>query len=160
MSEETFGFEDEDGFEDQVDSDVDDADGEGALDQSTEEPQFDYLVPSRVSKSGWIKKKGGGKEEGSRHQGSFFARRNWKKRWFELRDTIFKYYKTDQTHKGKALGWINLSGLCTVKSVGGSSFTLITPKRSFEFEASNNTDAGDWVAALTNAINTAELDSL
>lgn len=53
-------------------------------------------------KSGWLSKKGGGH--------GTLSRRNWKKRFFVLKDTSLKYYDHDGDN-AKLLGVVDVKGI-------------------------------------------------
>eukprot|EP00049_Salpingoeca_infusionum_P018798 m.358818 g.358818 ORF g.358818 m.358818 type:complete len:174 (+) comp18302_c0_seq1:195-716(+) len=166
QDETTFGFEEEAhefGFnsgDEALDSDEEQC-AEVEEPQMRDKPsvQQQQLDDHRIFKLGWLQKKGGGKSQAGRHHGSVFARKNWKTRWFVLRDTLLKYYK-QQTISGKekAIGWINITNECTVVSDGTPEFTLTTPNRSYEFIAPSATIASEWVQLITVAVNRADLE--
>eukprot|EP00045_Choanoeca_perplexa_P000476 m.14631 g.14631 ORF g.14631 m.14631 type:complete len:172 (+) comp10322_c0_seq1:464-979(+) len=154
--------------------DWDDAD---ALDSDEEEFQnaqepaqspekvAEALMERRLYRIGWLKKQGGGRAaERGRHAGSVFSRKNWKIRWFVLRDTILKYYKHQTiTGREQALGWINIRADDVRIDTDPSNdcrFEIITKERTYMLVAATREEAAAWVSDLIDALNRSELDTL
>ncbi|EGD74883.1 hypothetical protein PTSG_07111 [Salpingoeca rosetta] len=131
--------------------------------QEQEEPlESEAPIDTRIFKMGWLKKKGGGKVQRGRHQGSLFARKNWKSRWFVLRDTVLKYYPFQTiTGKEKAIGWVNIREGVSVDwdAAEPTRFSLTTDERVYSFVAPTPEAASEWVQQLTRSINRAELET-
>ncbi|EGD74898.1 hypothetical protein PTSG_07126 [Salpingoeca rosetta] len=110
----------------------------------------------QIRKAGWLRKRTGD----SNDHNNVFARKAWKSRWFDLRDTILKYYKTAHpSPRDKPLAYINVGANCFVDYKPLSTrFAITTPKRTYFLQAASVAEASEWVGAITNCINTSELD--
>jgi len=109
---------------------------------SSPDKRLSQLVPAE--KSGWLEKRGK-------------LRKNFKRRWFVLRDNEMKYYKsdTDEHSQGKVI----LDG-CTVEMVPESKygkrfcFEINSPvqTRVFAIVAENAASMQDWMNAIRRAM--------
>ncbi|KAH6913183.1 PH domain-containing protein [Coprinopsis sp. MPI-PUGE-AT-0042] len=90
-----------------------------------------------VIKSGYLSKKG-------------MRRRTWKKRWFVLRPAHLAYYKSNAEYQ--TLKILDLADIhsCTPVNLKGhdNSFCLVSPNRTFYFQASSPDDMKSWVAVI------------
>eukprot|EP00051_Salpingoeca_urceolata_P010286 m.125263 g.125263 ORF g.125263 m.125263 type:complete len:209 (+) comp16649_c0_seq1:4722-5348(+) len=144
----------------------DDARGEFVDDLSRQDLKKLPSVPgdrATVFYQGWLKKLGGGKEVG-RMEGQTLARKNWKYRWFVLRDTMLKYYKRPVKAGSplKALGYVPLTADTLIQhdAMERNCFQIATKNRTFFLVGKNQQVVSAWLASLQEACNRAELDSL
>lgn len=95
---------------------------------------------STVLKSGYLWKKGE-------------RRKTWKKRWFVLRPAHLAYYKTSAEYQ--LLRLLDLSDIHSCTQVNlkkhDNTFGLISPNRTFYFQATSPEDVQDWVKAIEEA---------
>jgi hypothetical protein len=117
---------------------------------------------SRVSelglrRAGWVSKQGAGRGGGgnwalNNSHGGVFARRNWRKRWFVLQDTMIKYYSKRSTGVEQATGYINLSSDASVTLTSAHAFTLDTARRTYNLSCDDASEAVAWVDVISKAI--------
>ncbi|TFK27794.1 PH-domain-containing protein [Coprinopsis marcescibilis] len=97
-------------------------------------------VDESVIKSGYLIKKGE-------------RRKTWKKRWFVLRPAHLAYYKSSEEYQ--TLKLLDLSDVhsCTPVNLKrhDNTFSLISPHRTFYFQASSPQDVREWVTAIEDA---------
>ncbi|RXW23292.1 hypothetical protein EST38_g2569 [Candolleomyces aberdarensis] len=95
---------------------------------------------NKVIKSGYLWKKGE-------------RRKTWKKRWFVLRPAHLAYYKSSAEYQ--LLRLLDLSDIhsCTPVNLKrhDNTFGLISPNRTFYFQATSSEDVQDWVKAIEEA---------
>jgi hypothetical protein len=112
-------------------------------------------VSGGVTKSGWLKKQGGGTS-------GTFARKNWKTRWFVLVGTVLNYYQKEKGHSvfagargGKPLGSLILDAKTMVNIVANKpkAFSIQNEKRQLNIVARNPKEAEVWAAVLNTIIN-------
>jgi len=93
-----------------------------------------------VIKSGYLTKKGQ-------------RRKTWKKRWFVLRPARLAYYKSNAEYQ--TLKLLDLSEIhsCTPVHLKrhDNTFSLISPNRTFYFQANSPEEVKSWVAAIEGA---------
>ncbi|KAF6759884.1 pleckstrin-like protein [Ephemerocybe angulata] len=126
--------------------------GSGAEDSDEDEPaDSGWRTPDNrtkprnsgeesVLKSGYLWKKGE-------------RRKTWKKRWFVLRPAHLAYYKTSAEYQ--LLRLLDLSDIhsCTPVNLKrhDNTFGLISPNRTFYFQATSPDEVREWVAAIEDA---------
>ena len=68
----------------------------------------------------------------------------WRHRWAVIRGDTLSYYNSDSDTE--PLGNINML-LCTVKTteMGGSFFDVVTPTRTYHFQAKNKAEMMSWI---------------
>ncbi|EAU85364.1 PH domain-containing protein [Coprinopsis cinerea okayama7 len=97
-------------------------------------------IDESVLKSGYLWKKGE-------------RRKTWKKRWFVLRPAHLAYYKSNAEYQ--TLKLLDLSDIhsCTPVNLKrhDNAFSLISPNRTFYFQADSPEDVRSWVAAIEGA---------
>ncbi|XP_071942570.1 uncharacterized protein [Antedon mediterranea] len=83
-------------------------------------------------------------------------RKNWKRRFFVLKDACMYYYENNSSQK--AIGVVHFHGY-TIQEIGTNNkkflFDLIPPElelRTYHFQADHETDRKRWVAALALSI--------
>eukprot|EP00051_Salpingoeca_urceolata_P012885 m.160787 g.160787 ORF g.160787 m.160787 type:complete len:825 (+) comp17630_c0_seq7:1070-3544(+) len=108
-------------------------------------------------RSGWLTKQGAGRSKEGGWQlasksGGMFARKNWKKRWFVLQDSMVKYFKEECSGSSTALGYINLSADTQVNATTDRSFSLCTPRREYKIYCDTPEDARGWIDSLQAAV--------
>eukprot|EP00698_Gefionella_okellyi_P002516 TRINITY_DN1235_c1_g1_i1.p1 TRINITY_DN1235_c1_g1~~TRINITY_DN1235_c1_g1_i1.p1 ORF type:complete len:927 (+),score=247.50 TRINITY_DN1235_c1_g1_i1:62-2842(+) len=86
--------------------------------------------------------------------------KNWKDRWFVLKDNVLSYYEPDNVEAGKELGVINLKEVTTDQITYGDErdhqfniacLTAVKP-RTYQICARNDPDRNHWVKALRASI--------
>ncbi|MEQ2235295.1 hypothetical protein ILYODFUR_000857 [Ilyodon furcidens] len=92
-------------------------------------------------KSGWLYKKGGGM--------STLSRRNWKMRWFALREAKLMYFENDSEEKLK--GTIDI---CAAKEIVDNhekenALNIVTEERTYHIYAESPEDASGWFNVLS-----------
>ena len=94
---------------------------------------------------GWMVKRGG-------------LRKNWARRWFELRGASLIYYKDAEGESGRdRKGTVNLS-LCSAARKSGNAdarefeLEIVADKRIYRFVAEDAEKLDLWVAALEKSI--------
>lgn len=92
-------------------------------------------------KCGWLMKKGGGT--------TTLSRRNWKRRWFVLKDNILTYHETD-VEGAKSLGTIDIRNAIRIVDDGvkENGFSIITENRTYHVIAENTNDWNHWFNIL------------
>jgi len=92
-------------------------------------------------KCGWLMKKGGGT--------TTLSRRNWKRRWFVLKDTILTYHETDMDG-AKSLGTIDIRNAIRIVDDGvkENGFSILTENRTYHVIAENTNDWNQWFNIL------------
>jgi len=112
-----------------------------SVDDSDEEKEGEEVpAPAIIEMQGYLTKQGK-------------VVKNWKRRWFVLRNTRLYYYKSSVARKPK--GKILLKDVVLVDvSYSGNQFGfhLNTPNRPFDFYADCQRDKDSWLYALSNAI--------
>uniref|UniRef100_A0A3B4GFG2 Unconventional myosin-X-like n=1 Tax=Pundamilia nyererei TaxID=303518 RepID=A0A3B4GFG2_9CICH len=89
-------------------------------------------------KSGWLYKKGGGL--------STLSRRNWKMRWFVLRDSKLMYYDNDSEEKLK--GTIDIRAIVD-NHEKENALNIVTDERTYQVFAESPEDASGWFNVLS-----------
>eukprot|EP00051_Salpingoeca_urceolata_P009055 m.111059 g.111059 ORF g.111059 m.111059 type:complete len:469 (+) comp16096_c0_seq3:183-1589(+) len=145
VEEEEFGFDD----------DEDDEEDPDDMEQND-----DCVDAERVFAAGWMRKLGGGKGKPGRMEKSMFARKNWKTRWFVLRDDVLKYYrkKPKPGSTPKCLGTITIDEetMVRIDASNNLAFTVITPSRTYCMICKTYKDVQMWLTTLHEACNAAE----
>lgn len=113
-------------------------------------PTKGALPKQQLHKQGWLSKRGGGRLSLGRHQGQFFARENWKQRWFSLHGGVLRYFKKPYEATSNALGAVRLRG-CSIARRDTLSFAILSPKRTYNIMAANDALATEWVMLLREA---------
>ncbi|XP_061925995.1 unconventional myosin-X isoform X3 [Entelurus aequoreus] len=101
-----------------------------------------YRAKQDSLKSGWLYKKGGGM--------STLSRRNWKMRWFVLRESKLMYFDNDSEEKLK--GTIDI---CTAKEIVDNhekenALNIVTEERTYHIYAESPEDASGWFSVLSS----------
>ncbi|XP_061736072.1 unconventional myosin-X [Nerophis ophidion] len=101
-----------------------------------------YRAKQDSLKSGWLYKKGGGM--------STLSRRNWKMRWFVLRESKLMYFDNDSEEKLK--GTIDI---CTAKDIVDNhekenALNIVTEERTYHIYAESPEDASGWFSVLSS----------
>ncbi|CAH3122183.1 unnamed protein product [Porites lobata] len=79
--------------------------------------------------------------------------KNWKRRWFVLRDGKLYYYKTEHDVNRKPLGQIPLDGTCRIaRTEGALTFEVATPKRTFYLTGETKEVVDEWLRVLHNVM--------
>lgn len=120
-----------------------------------------------TAKQGWLEKKG-------------WKRRNWKKRWFVLDDTVLRYYKTNlqtsndthlkgaiflegrgaiHVHKEKPLLFVIPASLADDGGLRRPSSEGVMDEREYYFRAESEQEMLGWVNALNSASQAKAKDS-
>ncbi|XP_057292691.1 unconventional myosin-X-like isoform X2 [Hydractinia symbiolongicarpus] len=105
----------------------------------------------KALKSGWLMKKGGGT--------GTLSRRNWKRRWFVLKDTLLTYHDSDQDG-AKTLGTIDLRSCRQIvdSSQKDNALSIIMPERTYHFTTESPQDWNDWFSILNRVHRANELE--
>jgi dual adaptor for phosphotyrosine/3-phosphotyrosine/3-phosphoinositide len=82
------------------------------------------------------------------------VRKNWKVRWFVLRNTTLSYYKTKQSSKPiRSIDVLKATSVDYDSTYSKDfSFRLVCPSRTFYFFANNMEDCDQWVELLRATI--------
>ncbi|XP_030066757.1 unconventional myosin-X-like [Microcaecilia unicolor] len=100
-----------------------------------------FRTKQEALKSGWLYKKGGGK--------STLSRRNWKRRWFVLREMKLIYFENDSEEKLKGTIDIrNVKGIMDIHEKE-NSLDIVTEDRIYHIIADSPEDASDWFNVLS-----------
>uniref|UniRef100_A0A671TBE4 Myosin X, like 1 n=1 Tax=Sinocyclocheilus anshuiensis TaxID=1608454 RepID=A0A671TBE4_9TELE len=96
-------------------------------------------------KSGWLYKKGGGL--------STLSRRNWKMRWFVLRDTKLMYFENDSEEKLKGTIDIRSAKEIVDNHEKENALNIVTDERTYQVFAESPEDASGWFTVLSRVHN-------
>lgn len=98
---------------------------------------------NKIEKSGWLIKKG-------------HTVKNWKRRWFVLKDPNLAYYKNPRDTA--PAGWIVLDQIETIKTEENYKenkpaekpnwFEIVTPKKSLTISCESDSEMREWVGAI------------
>ncbi|XP_047669302.1 unconventional myosin-X [Tachysurus fulvidraco] len=92
-------------------------------------------------KSGWLYKKGGGL--------STLSRRNWKMRWFVLRDSKLMYFENDSEEKLKGTIDIRTAKEIVDNHEKENALNIVTDERTYQVFAESPEDASGWFTVLS-----------
>ncbi|KAG9349282.1 hypothetical protein JZ751_027725 [Albula glossodonta] len=92
-------------------------------------------------KSGWLYKKGGGM--------STLSRRNWKMRWFVLREAKLMYFENDSEEKLKGTIDIRTAKEIVDNHEKENALNIVTEERTYQVFAESPEDASGWFNVLS-----------
>uniref|UniRef100_A0A3Q2P4T4 Unconventional myosin-X n=1 Tax=Fundulus heteroclitus TaxID=8078 RepID=A0A3Q2P4T4_FUNHE len=92
-------------------------------------------------KSGWLYKKGGGM--------STLSRRNWKMRWFVLREAKLTYFENDSEEKLKGTIDIRAAKEIVDNHEKENALNIVTEERTYHIYAESPEDASGWFNVLS-----------
>ncbi|KAK5616174.1 hypothetical protein CRENBAI_016247 [Crenichthys baileyi] len=92
-------------------------------------------------KSGWLYKKGGGM--------STLSRRNWKMRWFALREAKLMYFENDSEEKLKGTIDIRAAKEIVDNHEKENALNIVTEERTYHIYAESPEDASGWFNVLS-----------
>uniref|UniRef100_A0A8D3AFU5 Unconventional myosin-X-like n=2 Tax=Scophthalmus maximus TaxID=52904 RepID=A0A8D3AFU5_SCOMX len=92
-------------------------------------------------KSGWLYKKGGGM--------STLSRRNWKMRWFVLRESKLTYFENDSEEKLKGTIDIRTAKDIVDNHEKENALNIVTEERTYHIYAESPEDASGWFSVLS-----------
>ncbi|XP_037832026.1 unconventional myosin-X isoform X2 [Kryptolebias marmoratus] len=92
-------------------------------------------------KSGWLYKKGGGM--------STLSRRNWKMRWFVLRESKLTYFENDSEEKLKGTIDIRAAKEIVDNHEKENALNIVTEERTYHIYAESPEDASGWFNVLS-----------
>ncbi|CAB1346877.1 unnamed protein product, partial [Coregonus sp. 'balchen'] len=92
-------------------------------------------------KSGWLSKKGGGM--------STLSRRNWKQRWFVLREDKLMYFENDSEEKLKGTIDIRSAKDIVDNHAKENALNIVTEERTYHIYAETPEDASGWFNMLS-----------
>ncbi|TNN84477.1 Unconventional myosin-X [Liparis tanakae] len=136
--------EDIDGY---VDTDEEVSNGRVNMLNGSGPPYFHgYLYMKRRDlhdslKSGWLYKKGGGM--------STLSRRNWKMRWFVLRESKLMYFESDSEEKLKGTIDIRAAKEIVDNHEKENALNVVTEERTYHIYAESPEDASGWFNVLS-----------
>ncbi|XP_018590927.2 arf-GAP with Rho-GAP domain, ANK repeat and PH domain-containing protein 2 isoform X2 [Scleropages formosus] len=99
-----------------------------------------YSAPKGVHKAGWLDKLS--------PQGNCV----YQKRWVKFNGEILSYYNNDKDMFSK--GFVHISAVSNVRSVGDNKFEVVTSQRVFVFRVEKEGDRYEWINALQIAMRT------
>ncbi|XP_032387774.1 unconventional myosin-X [Etheostoma spectabile] len=99
------------------------------------------LGKQEALKQGWLHKKGGGS--------STLSRRNWKRRWFVLRQSKLMYFENDGEDKMK--GVLDMHNAKEIIDNTGkeNGINIVMPERTYHLIAESAEDASQWFSVLS-----------
>ena len=91
---------------------------------------------------GWMTKKGA-------------VRKNWSRRWFELRGTSLVYYKDEHATSSSKKGQVDLSRCLSVQRAKNPDarpfeFEVVSAHRVYRFASEDETDLAAWLQAIAS----------
>uniref|UniRef100_A0AAR2M4D9 Myosin X, like 1 n=1 Tax=Pygocentrus nattereri TaxID=42514 RepID=A0AAR2M4D9_PYGNA len=92
-------------------------------------------------KCGWLYKKGGGM--------STLSRRNWKMRWFVLREAKLMYYENDSEEKLKGTIDIRIAKEIVDNHEKENALNIVTEDRTYQIYAETPEEASGWFSVLS-----------
>ncbi|XP_028992569.1 unconventional myosin-X [Betta splendens] len=92
-------------------------------------------------KSGWLYKKGGGM--------STLSRRNWKMRWFVLRESKLAYFENDSEERLKGTIDIRTAKDIVDNHEKENALNIVTEERTYQIYAESPEDASGWFNVLS-----------
>eukprot|EP00051_Salpingoeca_urceolata_P018399 m.257803 g.257803 ORF g.257803 m.257803 type:complete len:498 (-) comp19184_c5_seq7:111-1604(-) len=105
-----------------------------------------------LRKEGWLLKRGGGWQN---NETSLFHRKNWKRRFFKLQDTMLKYYRHEAVQGETAVGYVNIDADTEITRSDPKSFLVVSSRRNLHLVAKTEFEATQWIEQLRLAVQVA-----
>eukprot|EP00042_Codosiga_hollandica_P050645 m.609231 g.609231 ORF g.609231 m.609231 type:complete len:1003 (-) comp58128_c0_seq3:234-3242(-) len=81
----------------------------------------------------------------------------WERRWFELQDTILKYYRDAPAPGTTALGYLNFSKTTTLEVLSATEWTLTSSGQIYRLRADIPAVAREWIRVMDNVCTLSKL---